>query len=149
MHCLAEQEVQAQTGRTFIIEGMTKSREDVEHRFVGISLVAKPRVIESNKVNCLLCVESSKVDEENGVQLNEQFIPGLQKRRLQTEMSINDGEVFIIGMSTSTGDDNQKWSFVSAVTRIQKSDSKDGFSKSATPPATNEIPHKSTSESKP
>ena len=79
----------------------------IEYKKFGVSLNFTPIVLADNKINLKVNPSVSELDYANGVQIQNTFVPGLNKRSAETVVELADGQSFAIaGLLKDTSRDN-------------------------------------------
>ena len=86
----------------------------------GTTVKVLPTITKENEIRLALSVEMSEPDAANGVTLNDTFVPGLTRRKVQSTVDIKNGQTLIVGgfVSTCPKTKQTKETFVTATVGI-------------------------------
>jgi len=69
----------------------------IEWKEFGVKVDFQPTIIDSGVVSLKVAPEVSRLDYQNGVQLSGFVVPAISKRRAETTVELEDGQVLVIG----------------------------------------------------
>jgi len=69
----------------------------IEWKEFGVKVDFMPTIIDSGVVSLKVAPEVSRLDYQNGVQLSGFVVPAISKRRAETTVELEDGQVLVIG----------------------------------------------------
>lgn len=75
----------------------TQGLVTIEWKDFGIRLEFRPEIARMNRIKLKIKAESSELNKANGVTLVGTRVPGIDIRRIQTNVTLSDNEQFIIG----------------------------------------------------
>jgi len=69
----------------------------IQWKEYGVKVDFQPTIIDSGVVSLKVAPEVSQLDYQNGVQLSGFVVPAISKRRAETTVELEDGQVLVIG----------------------------------------------------
>ncbi len=107
LHILAEPNLVARSGETAsflaggefpvpIVQGGTSNAITIDYKEFGVRLTFTPTVMEGNQIRLDIAPEVSDLDFAQGVRISGFLVPTIITRRVQTVVSLRDGQSFAI-----------------------------------------------------
>ncbi len=107
LHILAEPNLVARSGETAsflaggefpvpIVQGGTSNAITIDYKEFGVRLTFTPTVMDGNKIHLDIAPEVSDLDFAQGVRISGFLVPTIITRRVQTVVSLRDGQSFAI-----------------------------------------------------